>query len=398
MSNTNQNPTKEKALTKYDRKMQARKEAEARDKHSLFVSRIIGVLVSVAIIAIIIAIPVVKIINSNREYIRVGNHKVTEVEYNFYYNYYTAYSRQLYIYYGLLDPSKSLDTQMYDENTSFAQYFESSALRSIAQSFILQDDAKQRGLTYDVSAEYNSFYSSLKQGAETNNMSENDYLKAYYGVNATKSNIKSALKGILIGDKHYEYLIEQNAPTSEEIETYYTEHKNEYDTVDYYVFESLSDIKDNATEDERIAALNIALNNAADMEAEFNNGADFGELCKKYAADSQKSMYDKDSSYKKSTTIGNLNTSLAAWLTNETRVENDTTVIANEENDSYFLIVFKGKQRPDTATDTMKHDIAANRIIDFLNSVNSQYQIIDEAHNLIITSNASVEDYSDLKK
>lgn len=394
MSNTNQNPTKEKALTKYDRKMQARKEAESRDKHSLLISRIIGILAAVAIIAIIIAIPVVKSINANREYIRVGNHSITEAEYEFFYNNSTNYTRQLYVYYGLLDTRKSLETQMYNSTTTFAEFFEDMALHSITQYFIMIDDASSKGIKYDVTDEYNDFFDTIKKEAAENNLTENEYIKAYYGTHTTKSNIKDAVKNLIIANQHYNFLIEQNTPSSEAVEAFYTEHQDNYDTIDYNIFECLSDVNDNSSPDEIEAAMAIALDKVADMQLELENGSDFAELCKKYASESQKATYEDEKACAKSEVIAELNSSYSEWLSAADRKANDVNVFTSANNNSYYLVEFKSKQRPDTVTASIQSTLADQKVTEFLNSVSTNYQIIDTNHNLYITNNQTIEDYS----
>lgn len=395
MSNTNQNPTKEKALTKYDRKMQARKEAESQERRSILLSRIIAAVIVIAVVAILIAIPVVKSINANREYIRVGEHSITETEFDFYYNYYTAYQLQMYVNYGLIDPSVSLDTQMYNSTTSYAQYFENYTLQSLTQTLILNDDAEKNGLTYDVSAEYDEFYDSIRVAAEKNNLTEKQYIQARYGANATKSNIKNALKGILIGNKHYNYLLEKYAPSSEEVEEYYTANQTSYDTVDYYLFDYQADVSKDASEEERVNAMFVALDKAADMELEFNNGTPFAELCQKYANESQKATYADPKACEKTTAIANLSSLYSEWLTSDDRVANDTNIFRDDTNNIQYLVAFRSKQRAANATDSIKNTLASRKITDFLNSVVNDYTTIDEEHHLLIM-NDSAEDYSDI--
>ena len=66
----NQTPadkTAEKKMTKYDLKMQARKEAEAREKRQSMITRITALIVLVLVVIVAVAVPLTKRISAKGE-------------------------------------------------------------------------------------------------------------------------------------------------------------------------------------------------------------------------------------------------------------------------------------------------------------------------------------------
>ena len=82
-------PKKEEAqkiVTRYDRKVQRRKEAELKEKKQKQLDKLLGILLAAVIVIAIAAIPVNKYLASHATYITVGGHDITRVEYDYYFN------------------------------------------------------------------------------------------------------------------------------------------------------------------------------------------------------------------------------------------------------------------------------------------------------------------------
>ena len=167
-SQTPEEKTAEKKMTKYDRKMQARKEAQEREKRQNLITRITAIAVLMLIVIILVAVPLTKRISAKGEYIRIGDHSVSKIEYDFYYGYgvnsYLTQYAQILSLIGL-DTTKSFASQNFDENTTWQQYFDQMTATNIRQYLALADDAKKTGFSYDVKEDYDDFYSQMTEAA-----------------------------------------------------------------------------------------------------------------------------------------------------------------------------------------------------------------------------------------
>ena len=89
--NTGQEP--EKIVTKYDLKMQRRKEEKEKAAREEKISRITGILVVAALVCIVASFPIRNYLTVNGTYATVNGEKISRVEFDF--NYYMARSSYL---------------------------------------------------------------------------------------------------------------------------------------------------------------------------------------------------------------------------------------------------------------------------------------------------------------
>ena len=157
----------EKVMTKYDIKIQKRKEQEEkqrkRDKRNL----IIGVVIAIALVSFIASFPIRNYVITNQTYLTVSGEKINKVEFD--YNYNTVKNNfinqnSMFISANLiqLDPTGDLSTQMYSENLSWKDYFEQGAVETIKTNKALANKAKEAGFTYDATNEYKAYSSNMK--------------------------------------------------------------------------------------------------------------------------------------------------------------------------------------------------------------------------------------------
>ena len=111
--NNGQEP--EKIVTKYDLKMQRRKEQKEKAAREERVSRIIGIAVVVALVCLVASFPIRNYLTINGTYVTVNGEKISKAEFD--YNYNVARSSYLnqygaYLGYFGLDMTKDVDTQM----------------------------------------------------------------------------------------------------------------------------------------------------------------------------------------------------------------------------------------------------------------------------------------------
>ena len=116
-----------------EKRQVAKQNTFKKQKRTKLITSIVAVVVVLLIIAVIV-------INSSLFYkylpaVQIGDESYTTAEFNYfyfsgYYNFVNQYSS--YISY-ILDTSKPLASQQYDENTTWADYFQNSAIETMRQ-------------------------------------------------------------------------------------------------------------------------------------------------------------------------------------------------------------------------------------------------------------------------
>ena len=76
----------EKVMTRYDKKVQKRKEEAERAKKQAKTEKIIGIVIAAAIVIALAMIPVKSYTAVHSTYLTVGGHDITRVEFDYYYN------------------------------------------------------------------------------------------------------------------------------------------------------------------------------------------------------------------------------------------------------------------------------------------------------------------------
>ena len=121
----------EKPKTRYDRKMEARRKEAAREKRNSMIFRIICIAFVVAIVGTAGYFGVTKYVDYRTAtkdlYLSVGDHQLTKLEYDYYFNttvnnYVNTYS--YYLSYIGLDTTQPFDEQQYSEDITWQEYFE----------------------------------------------------------------------------------------------------------------------------------------------------------------------------------------------------------------------------------------------------------------------------------
>ena len=228
----------EKKLTKYDLKMQRRREEVLRQQRTARYSAIAGVVV----VLIVVAVLATKIYGGYQDkhgtYVTVGEHEVQRAEYEYYY--YSSIN-SLYSYYGNylsymgLDLSQPLDQQTYMDDMTWKDYFDQQAVEQLKQVYSLTEEAEAAGFEYDAAADVDAAVESLETSAGDADMTVSEYVKASYGSLATLDNVKSFVEKSSIATAYYNSVEDATEVTSDEVNAYYDENKDNYDSVDYLI-------------------------------------------------------------------------------------------------------------------------------------------------------------------
>ena len=358
MSNMNEDKnteTKEKVMTKYDRKMQRRQEQKKKEQKEKMIMRIVGMVVLAALAVWIISMPVNAYIDTHAAYVTINGEGITKAEFD--YNYHSAvsnYINQYGDYVGLfgLDVSQDFDSQMYTDELTWKDYFEEMAVDSLKNTKGLKAEADAAGYEYDTTKEVEEFKEKMSDAAKEAGVSTGKYLKQLYGNYATMGRVTSYVEETARVNAYYAEVSKGMKPSEEQILDYYNENSSNFDSVDYYIADFAAQITSEAPTDEEIEAAKrdafLLANNAE------TNLADEGERMegiKRSGVD----VYD-----------------VAEWLFDEERREGDTAVIEDESESVYYAVQFINRYLEDVPTANvrviMDTDIDGQAILDEWNA------------------------------
>ena len=355
--NTEQKP--EKVQTKYDLKMQRRKEEKEREARSRRNGNIIGIVIVVALVCLVASFPIRTYLTVHGTYVKVNGENISKVEYD--YNYNMAVSNYLnqygnYLYMMGLDPTSDFTSQMYSETLTWGDFFQQMAVENIVRNKSLLKQAKDENFVYDVSEEYKSFEESLQQMATEGGTSVNEYRKQLYGAYATQSRLKPVVEELLYVAAYYDELSDRNAPSQEEVQAYYDENKENYDSVDYRMLTVDAELPTEPTE----------LADPADEEAEGQDDAETGDgedaeaayepseaeieaamaEAKEEAEKAEKTVATEGELYENQRQSA-ISYHINSWLFEEERKPGDTTVIEDSTNHRYYVVSFEDRYLDD---------------------------------------------------
>lgn len=359
----NKEQTEQKVMTKYDRKVQKRKEEKEKEKKEERISTAIGIVVLVALVCLVASFPIRTYLATHETYVVVNGEAVNKVEFDYQYNltknnYITQYGSYL-TYFGL-DTSKDLSTQMYSDTLTWQDYFEQNAVESLKQNKALMAEAKAAGFTYDTTDEYNTFKETIKTSAASAGISEKEYVRSIYGSYATMGRIEEYVKNDMVMNAYYQKLQEDNAPSDDEIQSYYEENKATYDSVDYRLTTIEAELPTEPTEladpVEETAADTTGTTDgtaATDSTQDTAYQPSDAEIAKamedaKVLADDAEQTVAKDGEAHENEQKSSVNYLISDWLFDDARKAGDTTVITNDNSHCYYAVAFEKRYLDET--------------------------------------------------
>ena len=355
--------TEQKVMTKYDRKVQKRKEEKEKEKKEERISTAVGIVFLVALVCLVASFPIRTYLATHETYVVINGEEVNKVEFDYVYNtsknnYITQYGSYL-SYFGL-DTSKDLSTQMYSETLTWKDYFEQNAVESLKQNKALMAEAKAAGFTYDTTDEYNTFKETIKTSAAAAGVSDKEYVRSIYGSYATMGRIEEYVKNDMVMNAYYQKLQEDNAPSDDEIQSYYEENKATYDSVDYRLTTIEADLPTEPTEladpVEETAADTTGTTDgtaATDSTQDTAYQPSDAEIAKamedaKVLADDAEQTVAKDGEAHENEKKSSVNYLISDWLFDDARKAGDTTVITNDNSHCYYAVAFEKRYLDET--------------------------------------------------
>lgn len=421
----------EKPKTRYDRKMEARRKEAAREKRNSMIFRIICIAIVVAIVGTAGYFGVTKYLDYRTAtkdlYLSVGDHQLTKLEYDYYFNttvnnYVNTYS--YYLSYIGLDTTQPFDEQQYSEDMTWQEYFEEATITQIQQEYALLDDASANAFEYDTSEDYNNFVTNAKTTAKESQVTLQNYYKTLFGDYANQWNVKPFMENSYTASAYYDKLLEDHTPTDDEITDYYEKHKADYDKVSFYNFtfdpanytdttgEDVSDDDDttsddstdtsneatetedtdtsNETEDNDASDDDTTTNSAdastartlaEEMVSRLEDGEDFEDLCYEYAIDDAKANYeseDAEYSLTEGMTCSSTNISYSDWLSDESRKAGDITIIEDSTTGACYVLKFVSRTYDESCLDTISSTLSTEAVNEYLDALlEGKYEAVD---------------------
>lgn len=355
--------TEQKVMTKYDRKVQKRKEEKEKEKKEERISTTVGIVFLVALVCLVASFPIRTYLATHETYVVINGEEVNKVEFDYVYNtsknnYITQYGSYL-SYFGL-DTSKDLSTQMYSETLTWKDYFEQNAVESLKQNKALMAEAKAAGFTYDTTDEYNTFKETIKTSAAAAGVSDKEYVRSIYGSYATMGRIEEYVKNDMVMNAYYQKLQEDNAPSDDEIQSYYEENKATYDSVDYRLTTieadlpteptELADLVEETAADTTGSTDGTAATDSTQDTAYQPSDAEIAKAMEdaKVLADDAEQTVAKDGEAHENEKKSSVNYLISDWLFDDARKAGDTTVITNDNSHCYYAVAFEKRYLDET--------------------------------------------------
>ena len=354
----NKEQTEQKVMTKYDRKVQKRKEEKEKEKKEERISTAIGIVILVALVCLVASFPIRTYLATHETYVVINGEAVNKVEFDYEYNltknnYITQYGS--YLAYVGLDTSRDLSTQMYSDTLTWQDYFEQMAVENLKQAKAMKAAADAEGFTYDTTEEYNTFKETIKSSAASSGVTEKEYIRSIYGNYATMSRIEEYIKNDMVMNAYYEKLQEDNAPSDDEIQSYYDENKASYDSVDYRLTtieaELPTEPTDLADPVEATPAPDATTDGTTTTDTTYQPSdaeiAKAMEDAKVLADDAEQTVAtagDAHTNEKKSS----VNYLISDWLFDDARKAGDTTIITNDTSHCYYVVAFEQRYLDET--------------------------------------------------
>ena len=367
---------KEKAVTKYDLKMQKRAEEKARAKKEKQVSLITSILIVAALVCFMASFPIRSYLTVHGTYVKVAGENISRLEFDYNYNmalnnYMNQYGT--YLSYMGLDLTGDLSTQMYSDSLTFKDFFEKMAVENIIQTKALKAEAKAAGFTYDATKDYEDYLNYVSQAAEAAGMTEKQFVQENFGAYATTSRLKPIVMENLESSAYYDSVSDEKMPSDEDAENYYAENKDSYDSIDYRMTVINAELpteptdladktEDTTTTDNTTGSTSTDSTTGTDTTTYEPSEAEIAYVMEqaKAEADTALKSIAKDGELKENAKRTSLASVTREWLFDESRKAGDTTVIEDETNNRYYVLAFEKRYLDETPTVDVRAVILSN--------------------------------------
>ncbi len=282
--------------------------------------------------------------------VTIDNVKYSLTDFNFYYkNMYLQYYQSMGntgINSLLPDTQKSLKSQIYDQETgeTWAEFFTRTALDQMKEDNRIYIEAQKAGfeLSEEDKQEIEREISNVLGMAVTYGYPDLDsYLRAVYGKGMNETYFRKATERAYLVDAYTKYVRDAFVYTPEELEAFYNEKKDSYDTFTYrYFLVKADEVNEEDYEDEaaleeaKKQALAAAGAKAEAYVAAITDEQSFIDKAREYDAE----LYKDDDATLRVYKGELLGATYGDWLKEAGRSEGD--VSAFESTNGYYVVYF----------------------------------------------------------
>ncbi|MBQ8822843.1 MAG: hypothetical protein IJZ82_09385 [Lachnospiraceae bacterium] len=357
----------EKKMTKYDLKVQRRKEAEANAKKEERIYKIVMTAIVLFFVGFIAYFPIRNVINLYSPYFYVNEEAISTVEFE--YNYALAKNSYLnengyYLSMFGMDTS-TIDSQMYDDTMTFADYFAQIAAENIVNTKAMVAAAEAAGFTYDTTEEYDAMIADMEAAAEENGLTLKQYIQQSFGDYATESRLKGVMEETLYAAAYYEAKYEEFLPTEDAIQAHYEANVDDYDSVDYHMLTIDAELP--TTNPDGTVPVDEEGNEVAYEPTEEEIATAMAAAM--IEAKSAQETVATEGTESKAALKSSVNTLVADFLFDPAREAGDTTYVEDTANNRYLVVSFDARYRNEAPT----HDMRA-----IITTTTDSQAIIDE--------------------
>lgn len=249
-----------------------------KEKVTVILSSIIAVIV-IAIIAVL-GVRYYTVPNSDERMnpgnvaVTIGNTDVSVGLYNYYYDsivyeytYYAAYG-----YYDL-DTTKDFGAQFTKDEEgnelSWEAYFRKLALQRLTNYTMNYEKALEAGITLtdEQKEQIDSQLESIKEQASSENKSVNEYVNEKFGENCGLETLRKFLEQYFIAGNYYNRSTIENRPSEDEVNAYFDENSNKYQSCSIALIELEYDTTDDDTKAKSIENAKSYMSKITDVDS-----------------------------------------------------------------------------------------------------------------------------------
>ena len=205
----------------------------------------------------------------------------TYLEYNNVVSYYTQmYGSAQYLAYFGIDTSLPLSQQSYSADATWRDYCAGAAEDTVRQYLVLCEAAIKAGVALD-DEDLDSIeqaMQSLRDNAKTYSMSANSFVASNFGKGVKLKDLQKCYELATLADKYYKIIYDGFEYSKEDLQSYYDEHKQDFDVADYRSYTFKAEYEKNASEEEIADAVEKAKAEAEKFLEALKDGADFVDL------------------------------------------------------------------------------------------------------------------------
>ena len=348
---SNQNTTTNSGLTGLDRrKMEAQMEAKKARRSKIFWWLVLIIFLA----AVVAGVAFLKIKKDSAPFIKINGENISKAEFD----YHRAIEKASFLnensyYFSMfgLDMA-TIESQTYDGEMTFADYFDQLATQKLVRTKALKDAAKAEGYEYDTTAEYAETINNIKEMAAEQEKKYDDYLKMIYGNYATEKALEPVIKENIYALSYEAKLEKDMRPTDEAVKAYYEENKDQYDSVDYHLINISADVPTTTTDE----AGNEVAYDATEEEIKAAM-----EEAKKQAEEKRATVATEGEEYINASMQNSyFHESLHAFLYEDGRKAGDTSVMENTPYNGYLVASFEKRYLDETPTESARVIISSS--------------------------------------